>query len=276
MSKSKEQNQELPLSELILFSRGPLLALKILYQDEHYVAVLKPSGMMVHHNGFDRHSPVAVQTLRQQLGQRVYPVHRLDRATSGVLVFALSSQATAKLAHEFQSRAVHKTYLAIVRGHVQGKGLIDRPITLKETKQEQAAQTRYGALAKVTLPIPVGAYPEARYSLVAVRPITGRRHQIRRHLRSANHPIIGDTRLGDSTHNRLFREHFSSRRLLLSARAIEFRHPITKVTVQIVAPVDGEFTRLGEIFGWGTVLAESKPWEDGLFMPTCDRGIARK
>lgn len=230
------------------------MALKLLYQDENYVAVHKPSGMLVHHNEFDRHSRAAVQVLRKQFGKRVYPVHRLDRGTSGVMVFAFSPEATAALGEVFQARQVTKTYLAIVRGFLEGGGVIDKPITHPDTKQQQSARSRFQGLAKVTLPVPVGNYPEARYSLVAVQPLTGRQHQIRRHLRSLNHPIVGDTRMGDTAHNQLFRDRFQSNRLLLTAFSLEFEHPMTGEWLTITAPNDGEFLRLGALFGWEPVF----------------------
>lgn len=242
-----------------------MVVLKVLFRDENVVAVYKPSGMMVHYNQFDRHSPVVVQTLRKQLGTKVYPVHRLDRATSGVMLLGLNSETTKSLCEAFENREVIKLYVAIVRGHLDGEKFIDRPIVDHQTKQSQAAQTSIMSLAKVTLPIPVGRYPEARYSMVAVRPWTGRRHQIRRHLRGIDHPIIGDTRLGDGTHNVFFRERFQSNQLLLTAVSLQFQHPFTKEWVEVKAPLDGEFLRVGEFFSWRKGLGIASRLTDHSF-----------
>lgn len=230
-----------------------MVTLQVLFQDEHFAAVFKPSGMMVHYNQFDRHSPVAVQTLRRQLGVKVHPVHRLDRATSGVLMFALSLDAARALSGVFERGEVEKRYLALVRGHLFQPQQIDRAIVHHETKQTQSAQTVVMPLAIATVPVPVGRYPEARYSLVSAHPLTGRRHQLRRHLRGINHPIIGDTRLGDTAHNVFFREQFQSHRLLLTAVSIDFIHPFTQHRMAVKSPVDSEFLRLSEFLEWQRV-----------------------
>lgn len=241
------------------------MALKILYQDPDYVAIHKPGGMLVHHNPHDRHSRAAVQTLRKQLGTKVYPVHRLDRGTSGVMLFALSPESTAKLASVFQSRQVAKTYLTVVRGHLTDSGVIDKALTHKETGQVQEAKSNYCGLATAVIKQAVGRYPEARYSLVAVQPVTGRRHQIRRHLRSLNHPIIGDTRMGDTEHNLFFRSHFNSHRLLLTAMKIAFTHPLTQEYLEIQAPLDGEFERLAPHLGWTKTLQQAQALANASF-----------
>ena len=235
------------------------MALQVLFQDEHFAAVFKPAGMMVHRNEFDRTGPAVVQAARRQFGRRVYPVHRLDRATSGVLILAFSPEACGALAKSFSERTVHKGYLTIVRGFSPDQGFIDKPIRQRETDITQTAQTQFRTLAKAVWPLPIGDFAEARFSLVAVRPLTGRRHQIRRHLRGLNHPIIGDTRWGDGRHNRYFRTHFSSRQLLLTANELALCQPFSDEQIRICAPIDSEFLRLAEIFSWDNPFSPSIP-----------------
>jgi len=201
--------------------------LQILYLDEWYVAIHKPVGLLVHPT---RIAEATAETLLPiicaQLGRRVYPVHRLDRATSGVLVMALSSEAAGKLSAQFEARNVEKTYLAVVRGWFRPpEGVIDRQMRQWPGEPLQNAVTRYRTLAAVELPIPVGPHRTSRYSLVEVYPETGRRQQIRRHFSGAAHPIIGDTSQGDRHHNLVFREKFGCDRMLLMALAICFDHP---------------------------------------------------
>ncbi|MCH8536169.1 MAG: tRNA pseudouridine(65) synthase TruC [Alkalimonas sp.] len=234
--------------------------LSILFQDEYLVAVDKPAGMLVHRSFLDRHETrFVMQTLRDQIGQHVYPIHRLDRPTSGVLLFALSSEVARLLSEQNAQQHWFKGYLAVVRGYIEQPGTLDYP--LKEQldklgdkyadpdKAAQDAITDYRPLATVELPIPVSRYPAARYSLVALSPRTGRKHQLRRHLAHLRHPIVGDTSHGDGKHNRLFREHLHCHRMLLIAKELQFNHPITGEAVSIRCPLD-ELQPLFQQLGW--------------------------
>lgn len=235
--------------------------LEILYRDEWLVAINKPSGLLVHRSLIDRsETRFAMQLLRDQLGQHVFPVHRLDKPTSGVLLFALSSH-TAKLCNDlFSGRLTQKTYLTIVRGYAPQQGLIDHPLReeldqksdrkANASKAAQAAITAFQRLACIELPLPVDRYPVARYSLVKCNPETGRKHQIRRHMKHISHPIIGDAKHGKSNHNRFFQEHFDSQQLLLSATQLDFSHPVTGEALSIQAPLDGNFEKLLRHFAW--------------------------
>lgn len=234
--------------------------LSILYRDDHFLAVNKPAGMLVHRSDLDRHETVfALQLARALTGCRVYPVHRLDRPTSGVLLFALSPETTARAADAFQEGRIRKTYLAIVRGITGEEAVIDYPLReIPERFQERGgggdvpkeAVTAFRRLAAAELPFPVGTFPTARYSLLEVTPRTGRRHQIRRHLKHVFHPIIGDTTYGDGRHNRLFRSELGCGRLLLHAAAYSFLHPWSGETVTITAPLDDAFAAVMERIGW--------------------------
>ncbi|MEH8020100.1 tRNA pseudouridine(65) synthase TruC [Rheinheimera metallidurans] len=234
--------------------------LKIIYQDEHIVAVDKPSGMLVHRSFLDKHETVFVmQTLRNQIGQHVFPVHRLDRPTSGVLLFALSSEVARFLGEQQEKKLWRKHYLAVVRGFLpQGgelnyalKEQLDK-IADKFSRDDKAAQeaiTRYQPLAQVELPIAVSKYPAARYSLVALQPITGRKHQLRRHLAHLRYPIVGDTSHGDGKHNALFKDHFNCRRLMLIAKQLRLPHPVTGELLILNASLN-ELEPVFSQFGW--------------------------
>ncbi len=223
--------------------------LEILYRDERYIAIHKPSGLLVHRSPIDRRETrFAIQLLRDQIGQHVYPAHRIDRPTSGILLFGLDEEAGAKLSILFQERQVQKTYLALVRGHIPESGLIDSPLHKYEdadghikSSETQEAETAYKRLATAELPYPTERYNTTRYSLVELYPHTGRRHQIRRHLAHIRHPIIGDVRHGCNKANKLARQNVDIHRLLLAATDIEFPHPFEDKTVQIHCPLEASF-----------------------------------
>ncbi len=235
--------------------------LEILYQDDYIVAINKPSGLLVHKSPIDKHETrFALQELRNQIGQYVYPVHRLDKPTSGVLLFALSKEIAQLMGEVFRNNEIKKEYIAVVRGYVDDNGVIDHPLkemldsrAQKErgiTKEEQEAQTEYECLERVELPYAVSRYPVARYSLVKLKPQTGRKHQLRRHMKHIHHHMIGDTKHGRGEHNKLYREKFECHRLLLHAIQITFMHPIDNKILVIKAPLDEMFQKIFKIFEW--------------------------
>ena len=228
--------------------------LEVVYADDHIIAINKPPGLLVHRSAIDRHETrFALQMLRDQVGQRVYPVHRLDKPTSGILLFALSPDCARQLSGQFESREVTKLYLAVVRGHCPDEGVIDHPLSEKRDpmtdqkaqtdKPAQSAETRYRRLAKVELPLKVDRYPQSRYSLLQLQPVSGRRHQLRRHLKHISHPIIGDTTYGKSVHNRFFANEFGCRRLLLACTTLHLAHPVSGKRLNLSAGLDTEFTK---------------------------------
>jgi len=236
--------------------------MEILYQDDCLVAVNKPAGLLVHRSMIDRHeTQFAMQLVRDQLGRRVYPVHRLDKPVSGVLVFALSAEVARQMMPVMMNGRVDNTYLAVVRGHTLEIGLIDYPLVEQydkmtdakadKNKAAQEAVTAYERLGTAELSYAVGRYPTARYSLLCIKPQTGRKHQIRRHMKHIFHPIVGDTTHGDGRHNQFFREHFNCHRLLLASTGMAFTHPVTGAAVDIHAPLDDEFRRIISELGWG-------------------------
>jgi tRNA pseudouridine65 synthase len=227
--------------------------LPVLYLDERMVVVDKPSGLLVHRSPIDRHETrFALQIVRDQLGRRVYPVHRLDKGTSGVLALALDREAAAQLSRAFATRDVGKTYVALVRGWPDEAGTIDRALAAVEddvvgpqSQEARAAATVYRRLATYELPVRVDRYPSSRYALLELSPLTGRRHQIRRHLAGASHPIVGDSTYGKGRHNRLFAERFGVRRLLLACTRLEFAStPGRDEPLRIDAPLAAEFAAL--------------------------------
>ncbi len=263
--------------------------LDILYRDEWLVAIDKPSSLLVHRSPIAAHEErFAVQLLRDQIGQRVHPAHRLDRGTSGVLLFALEREVARTLAQRFESQAVDKRYLAIVRGHPAENGVIDHalvrrldPVEVRRGKGAgardalpedldegdamdaadpvmepvaQPARTRFRRLATAELPHAVDRYPSSRYALVELWPETGRRHQLRRHLKHISHPIIGDATYGKGRHNRLFQTLFGSRRLLLACTRLGLRHPVSDARLNLQCRPGDDFKAVSRALGWDDTL----------------------
>lgn len=238
--------------------------IQILYQNADLIAVNKPAGMLVHRSWLDKHETVfLMQTLRDQIGQHVYPVHRLDRPTSGVMLFALNADTARILSQQFEQKQVQKTYLAIVRGWTDVSGSIDYP--LKEqlddiadefadpNKAAQSAQTDYRTLAQTELPfVSNPRFATSRYSLLAITPHTGRKHQIRRHLKHIFHPIIGDTTHGDLRQNKAVQQFCGNTRLLLHAQSLQFRLPENGEMLCVNAPVDEMWQQVCGALGFQT------------------------
>lgn len=239
--------------------------LPILFRDEHLVAIDKPAGLLVHRTVLDAHERrFALQMLRDQLGCHVYAIHRLDRGTSGVLLFALSSEVARVMNKMFTQRQVDKHYLAVVRGYPPLQGEIDHALRRcfgddeaddeAATPTAQQAITRYRRLATIELPHAVAPYPHSRYALLELAPLSGRRHQLRRHLKHIAHPIIGDTTYGKAAHNRVFRALLGCQRMLLACTELRFPHPVSGMPLTVVAPLAGEFLRLVERLQWTATL----------------------
>lgn len=235
--------------------------LEILYQDDYLVAINKPSGLLVHKSMIDRHEIYfAMKMLRDQIGKWVYPIHRLDKPTSGVLLFALDKESAKIMSEQFRDRETQKTYLAVVRGYTEEKGYIDHALTEKldkiadkkaqENKEAQEAQTEYERLTTVELDFAIGKYDKTRYSLVKLFPKTGRKHQLRRHMKHISHHILGDTKYGRGEHNKFIRKEYSCHRLLLHAIELRIKHPYSGEVLRITAPLDDTFESIFNSFGW--------------------------
>ena len=237
--------------------------LPILYRDEQIVVIDKPANLLVHRSEIDRHETrFAIQILRDQIGQRVWPAHRLDRGTSGVLLFGLNSEIASRLGKQFEAGTVAKRYWAVVRGHPAERGSIDHALSRQRdayefigensSQEAQPALTNYRRLASCELPFAVDRYPTSRYALLELEPVTGRRHQLRRHLKHIAHPIIGDATYGKGRHNRFFAEQFGCHRLLLACTSLSFEHPLSGQRLEIKTPVSGEFATTLALLGWPT------------------------
>jgi len=235
--------------------------LEIIYQDDYIVAINKPSNLLVHRSWIDKdETRFAIQMLRDQIGQYVYPVHRLDKPTSGVLLFALDKETARTLSQQMQDGDFKKEYLAVVRGYAEDNGEID--YALKEVldkmtdakartdKEAQEAVTFYEKLGQVELPFSVGRYETSRYSLLRLKPQTGRKHQLRRHMKHILHPIVGDTKYGRGEHNRFFRQQYNCHRLLLHASALSLVHPVMKTELILKAGLDEVFEKTIKAMGF--------------------------
>lgn len=230
-----------------------MTAIEVLYQDDHLLAVNKPAGLAVHRSHFVGPADAfLIDLVREQVGGSVMLAHRLDRATSGVLLIARDKTTAAALGEQFTNREVEKTYLTVVRGWPEpAEDLIDYALPgSRETGPRREARTRFRRLATVELPIALGRYPQQRYALVEARPETGRFRQIRKHLAHIHHPVIGDSQHGRGDHNRLFKQHLGCHRMLLHACKLLFTHPVSGAAMSIQAPLDGAFAGLLERLGW--------------------------
>jgi tRNA pseudouridine65 synthase len=232
--------------------------LTVLFQDDYLLVVHKPAGLLVHRSPIDRHeTEFALQYARALNGGRhVYPVHRLDRPTSGILVFARDSDTARALGLAMMAGEVSKTYLAMVRGCPPASGEIDYPLReepedrrLKGEEQPvRDALTHYRTLATTEIPVAIEKYPTSRYAVVELHPKTGRKHQLRRHMKHINHPIIGDANHGRGRHNRYFADRFGQGRLMLAATQMAFRHPVSGEPLTISSTPETSFLDVLSVF----------------------------
>ncbi len=217
--------------------------LEIIYRDEDLIAINKPHGLLVHRSSIAAEThEFALQKLRDQIGQNVFPAHRLDRKTGGVLLFSLNREMDGRVQHLFAEKKTRKTYWAVVRGFTESEGTIDYPLQ-KEDGPLQEAITHYRTLAQTEIPLPSGKFQTSRYSLVEIRPETGRMHQIRRHFAHILHPIIADRPHGCNKQNRLWKETFAFDTMLLHAGELQLIHPESGQEIVIRAGLQPEFRR---------------------------------
>lgn len=267
----------------------PFAPLTILFEDADYIAVDKPAGLLVHKSNIDKHeTQFLLQQLRDQIGCFIYPVHRLDKPTSGVIIFGKNPEAVAALKAQMESCKAKKEYLLICRGYCPLEGIIDhalKPIndfknkrsklgvkkmnsesshsaetcqsnaTSNKQKPAQSAITHFKRLATVEIETQIDRYPQSRFSLVNAQLQTGRKHQIRRHFKHLSYPIIGCPKYGKSNYNHYFAKHFSASRLLLHAYRLSFFHPVTLQKIVITAKPSGSFLALLNRFGWAQAIS---------------------
>jgi tRNA pseudouridine65 synthase len=253
---------------------------EILHADEALVVVNKPSGLFVHRTALDaRVDDCLLQRVRDAVGGRVQAVHRLDRGTSGIVVFARSPEMAAALSAQFEAGSVDKRYLAIVRGHPPRSGRIDHPLVPIDPDGNrlyhlpaQAARTEFGRLATAEMPVAVERYPSSRYALLLLRPQTGRRHQLRRHLKHLAYPIIGDATYGKGKHNRFIAARTGVSRLLLACTGIGITHPLSGEPLWVTAPPAADFRQVSEFFGWNS--PPDGRWRDAFVGEARNAGAA--
>jgi len=240
--------------------------IRIYYQDDHLVVIEKPAMFQVHtpvsyaQEGKTVRKNNVQLLLKKQLDKEIFTIHRLDRATSGVMMFSLSSEFASQIQKKFLAKEVKKTYVCLVRGWTEDSGIIDQ--ALSKNLDDGAmldAVTEYETLYRFELPVSLGKYEKERYSLVKVHPITGRTHQIRRHFRSISHPLIGDTVHGDGKHNRLWRGLFKkpggdANYLFLKAYSLELKHPITDELLKFKTRWNKNWMNMFELIGFCPVM----------------------
>lgn len=224
--------------------------LEIVYQDDHLIAINKPHGLLVHRSSIAGDAKVfALQLLRDQIGRHVSPVHRLDRKTGGLLLFAFEKDVEIAMHQQFMNGEVQKKYLAVLRGYAPDKEDIDYPLA-KENGTIQDAFTSFVTLKRAELDVAFGKHPTSRYSLIEATPTTGRMHQLRRHFAHIFYPIIGDRKHGCNKQNKFFKEQWEMTTMLLHASELLFKHPVTGEAVHLKAPVQEEFERVNRLMGW--------------------------
>nr|WP_289057355.1 tRNA pseudouridine(65) synthase TruC [uncultured Psychrobacter sp.] len=241
---------------------------EIIYEDEFLVAINKEAGLLVHRSWLDKgETRFALQLTRDAVGCHVFPVHRLDRPTSGVLLFAKSADVARTLTEAFTTRQVTKQYLAVVRGFMPEQGFVDHALSFQPDaiadkfanvdKPAQEAVTHWQRLAQIELPFAVSKkHNTSRYSLMRLMPITGRKHQLRRHMKHLFHPIVGDTSHGDGRHNRFFRAQYDCTRMLLHAHSLALSHPVTGEPLLLKARLDEQWRHIIEAFAWTASITD--------------------
>ncbi len=228
------------------------MKIEILFEDSHIVIVNKPNNVLIHNSYYARNITDAtlLQLLKEQLGYSVYPVHRLDRKTSGVLVLAKLKEEVAVFQDLFNTNKITKTYVAIVRGFVNESVTIGSPVKNPDTGVYKDAETLCDPIFTYQTNIAVHPYDSSRYSFVKLIPKTGRMHQLRIHMNKISHPIVGDYKYGDRFHNRMFETEFSCANLFLHAYSIDFKHPFTSKCIEAFAPFPLDWKVIIEKFNW--------------------------
>lgn len=226
---------------------------EVVFEDEYCLVVSKPNNMVVHHAYHSRNvieEQSLLQVLFEQFGQKLYPIHRLDRKTSGIILLAKETKFVSKFQKLFTDNEIDKTYLGVVRGYAPEHRIIDSPVKGRDANVHKEAETHFYTLDKITLEIPVKPYDTSRYSLVKLQPKTGRLHQLRIHCNKISHPLIGDPKYGDKNHNVMFQENFGWHNLFLHAYSLEFVHPFKDKKLQLQTTLPKDWIDLFSKFDW--------------------------
>ncbi|MGH1386379.1 pseudouridine synthase [Kordia sp.] len=225
----------------------------ILYEDDFVIAVAKPNNMLVHHSSMARNQAeeqTLLELLDEQFGKSYFPMHRLDRKTSGIVLCAKEKTFVSSFQELFVTNQIEKVYYGVVRGFSPDTGEIDSAVKGRDANVHKEAFTAYKTLSTISLPIPVQPFETSRYSLVKLLPKTGRMHQLRIHLNKISHPLIGDPKYGDRFHNRMFQEEFEVSDLFLHAASLSFTHPFLNKPVVIQCPFPRHWHIIAEKFDW--------------------------
>ncbi|MCW8896754.1 MAG: pseudouridine synthase [Flavobacteriales bacterium] len=227
-------------------------SIEIVFEDDLLMVVNKPNNYLIHQSHYARNITeiTLLETLQQQLGFPLFPVHRLDRKTSGILLLVKDKSFVAPFQALFTNNAIQKTYYAIVRGFSPATGKIDSPVKNDDTGVYKDALTNYNTINNIELDIPVHPYEKSRYSLIQLLPETGRMHQLRKHLNKINHPIVGDYKYGDRFHNRMYETQFNCNYLFLHAHSIEFIHPLSHQKMIFTADFPTDWLNMFNKFNW--------------------------
>ena len=229
------------------------MSLEVVFEDEYILCVSKPNNMLVHHAHHSRNvadETSLLQFIEQEKGLKVFPIHRLDRKTSGIILLAKETQYVSKFQELFTKNEIQKTYFGIVRGFSPDTKTIDSPVKGRDANVHKEALTLLKTIEKITLNIPVKPYDSSRYSLVELSPKTGRMHQLRVHSNKISHPLIGDPKYGDKNHNMMFEENFGCKNLFLHAGKLEFIHPFTSEKLSLKSSFPKDWITLFNEFSW--------------------------
>lgn len=228
------------------------MPIEILFEDDYIIIISKPNNLLIHNSYYARNikEPTLLDLLYEQFNSKFFPVHRLDRKTSGVLILAKQKENVSVFQELFNSNSIEKTYLGIVRGFINDAIKIDSPVKNPDTKVYKNAETFCKPLLTKSLDIAVKPYDISRYSLVSLKPATGRMHQLRIHMNKISHPIVGDYKYGDRFHNRMFEDNFNCNNLFLHAYTLKLKHPITTNLIEVKAELPNDWNTIFNIFKW--------------------------
>jgi len=233
------------------------MSIPVIFEDKYILCVSKPNNKVVHHAHHSRNVAEEVsllQAIESERGFKTYPIHRLDRKTSGIILLAKEKEYVSKFQELFNANTIQKTYFGLVRGFSPESKTIDSPVKGRDAKVHKEALTQLKTLANITLEIPVKPYDSSRYSLVELTPKTGRMHQLRVHTNKISHPLIGDPKYGDKNHNLMFEANFNCKNLFLHAGKLEFIHPFNEEKLLLIADFPKDWSTIFTAFNWKNPL----------------------
>jgi len=233
------------------------MSLEIIYQDNYCLLVTKPNNVLVHHAHHSRNKieeESLIQLIENQFGKRYYPIHRLDRKTSGIILLTSKREYVASFQALFTNNEIQKIYYGVVRGFSQDNKIINSPVKGRDALVYREAETHLNCLDKIELNIPVKPYDSSRYSLVELRPKTGRMHQLRIHMNKVSTPLINDAKYGDKNHDLMYAKQFGWKNLFLHAGSLEFIHPFTNKKLILKSSFSEDWVQLFQEFSWKNPL----------------------